>query len=87
MTRLRTGGINRRMAAAGLAAAAGLGAAPAAPRRIVSLNPCLDALLVHLADRRQIAGVSRLSRDPEASAIAGVAATLPVTGETAEEVL
>ena len=87
MTQLRTAGINRRMAAAGLAAAAGLGAAPAAPRRIVSVNPCLDALLVHLADRRQIAGVSRMSRDPEASAIAGVAATLPVTGETAEEVL
>lgn len=87
MTSLWTGGISRRMAAAGLAAAAGLGAAPAAPRRIVSLNPCLDALLVHLADRRQIAGVSRLSRDPEASAIVGVAATLPVTGGTAEEVL
>lgn len=79
--------VSRRLAAAGLAAAAGLGAAPAAPRRIVSLNPCLDALLVHLADRRQIAGISRLSRDPEASTLAPVAATLPVTGETAEEVL
>lgn len=83
----RTGAISRRMAAAGLAAAAGLGAAPAAPRRIVSLNPCLDALLVHLADRRQIAGISRLSRDPQGSTIAGIAATLPVAGETAEEVL
>ena len=83
----RTGAISRRMAAAGLVAAAGLGAAPAAPRRIVSLNPCLDALLVHLADRRQVAGISRLSRDPEGSTIAGIAATLPVAGETAEEVL
>jgi iron complex transport system substrate-binding protein len=79
--------MSRRLAAAGLAAAAGLGAGPAAPGRIVSLNPCLDALLVHLADRRQIAGISRLSRDPEASTIAPVAASLPVTGETAEEVL
>ncbi|MCA4916653.1 MAG: ABC transporter substrate-binding protein [Phenylobacterium sp.] len=80
-------GISRRIAGVGLAAAAGLGAAPAGPRRIVSLNPCLDALLVHLADRRQITGISRLSRDPQASTIAEVAATLPVTGETAEEVL
>ena len=83
----RTGAISRRMAAAGLAAAAGLGAAPSAPRRIVSLHPCLAALLVHLADRRQVAGISRLSRDPQGSTIAGIAATLPVAGETAEEVL
>ena len=69
--------ISRRVAAGGLAAAAGLGAA-AGPRRIVSLNPCLDAQLVHIADRRQIAGLSRLSRDPATSTLADLAATLCV---------
>ena len=43
-------------------AAAALIAAPAvahpAPRRIVSLNACLDAILVHVADRGQIAALS-----------------------------
>ena len=51
--------VSRRVAAGGLAAAVGLGAAPVGPHRIVSLNPCLDAQLVHIADRRQIAGLSR----------------------------
>lgn len=83
--------LTRRAAAValgvGLALATQARAGSGEPRRIVSLNPCLDALLVHLADRGRIAGISRLSRDPQASTIAALAATLPVTGETAEEVL
>ena len=56
----------RALVAGGLAAGLGLGsarAAPAAspqaePRRIVSLNPCLDVILAHVADRSRIAALS-----------------------------
>src|SRR4051812_31262069 len=62
-------------------------AALAAPKRIVSLNPCLDAALVALADRDQIAAVSHYARDPYSSSIPQIAATLPITYETAEEII
>ena len=81
------GPVSRRVAAGGVAAAVGLGAASGGPHRIVSLNPCLDAQLVHIADRRQIAGLSRLSRDPATSTLADLAATLPSVGDTAEAVI
>lgn len=61
--------------------------AQAAPQRIVSVYPCLDTMLVHLADREQIAALSRYARDPRSSTIADVAATLPFTYGTAEEVI
>ena len=79
------GGQSRRTALAGGLALGLMGAA--APRRVVSLNPCLDAILVHVADRRQIAALSHYSRDPNGSLIAGIAAGLPMTWETAEEVI
>jgi iron complex transport system substrate-binding protein len=63
------------------------GAAEAAPRRIVSLNACLDVMLVHLADRRQIAALSHYAREPQGSTIAAVAKTLPSIWESAEEVI
>ncbi|GFE74737.1 ABC transporter substrate-binding protein [Novosphingobium sp. TCA1] len=59
----------------------------AAPRRIVSLNLCADQLLVALADRSQIAGLTRYASDPNMSDVAGAAASLPVFGGAAEEVL
>lgn len=59
----------------------------AEPRRIVSLNPCLDVILVHVADRAQIAALSHYSRDAYSSTIADVARTLPFTYASAEEVL
>ena len=72
-------------------AAAALIAAPAlakpAPRRVVSLNACLDAILVHVADRGQIAALSHYAREPVSSTISEVAKTLPFTWETAEEVI
>lgn len=71
------------IAAAGLLLA---GAAPARPR-VVSLNPCLDAILVRVADRAQIAALSHYARDPSQSGIAALAATLPCTHETAEEIV
>lgn len=71
------------------AAAAFLGHADAAaaPRRIVSLNPCLDLLLVNLADREQVAALSHYARDKDSSTIAALAETFPVTYESAEEVM
>ncbi len=77
----------RALVVAGLAAAFPTAAAASAPRRIVSLNACLDAMLAHLADRGQIAALSHYAREPQGSTIAAVARTLPFTWETAEEVL
>jgi iron complex transport system substrate-binding protein len=55
---------------------------------IVSLNPCLDAILVEIAAPRQVLALSHYSRDPGASSIpAAVAARYGVTGGTAEEVI
>lgn len=71
---------------AALVAATAASAAPA-PRRIVSLNPCLDAILVQVADRGQIAALSAYSRDPGQSAIAAVARTYPFTRGSADEVV
>ena len=63
-----------------------LGAAPA-PRRVLSMNLCADQYLIALADPGQIAGLSRLARDPKISAAAAAARSLPIAGATAEEVL
>ena len=59
----------------------------AAPRRVVSLNPCLDVVLVHVAERDQIAALSHYARDKGSSTIAAIAETFPMTHESAEEVL
>lgn len=75
-----------------IAGAAALLAAPAlatraAPRRIVSLNPCLDAILIELVPPERIAALSHFAHDPIGSTIAARAARLPITHETAEEVV
>ena len=82
-----------------LAAALALGAcarpvprdAPATLRahpRIVSLNPCTDAILAEVADRDQIVALSAYSREPAQSSMdVGVARSLPATNGTVEEVL
>lgn len=61
--------------------------AEAAPRRVISLNPCLDVILVNVADHEQIAALSHYARDKDTSTIADIAATLPITQESAEEVM
>lgn len=58
-----------------------------APRRIVSLNPCLDAILVHVADRAQIAALSHYSHEPTSSSIGALGLTFPFTHEAAEEIV
>jgi iron complex transport system substrate-binding protein len=78
-----------RRAAVGTGLALGLGSAAVARAlpRVVSLNPCLDAVLVHVADRAQILGLSHYARDAQQSTIAAVARTYPITYESAEEVI
>lgn len=72
------------------------GCAPTPPReqpdsaapKIVSLNPCLDAILVEIAPPDQVLALSHYSRDTGSSSIpAHVAARYGVTGGTAEEVI
>lgn len=64
-------------------------AAPAlaAPQRIVSLGSCLDTDVVHLADREQIAALSHWSGDPSTTTIYEMAKGIPLTQESAEEVI
>lgn len=58
------------------------------PKRIVSLNPCMDAVLVQLADHSRIAAISHYSHDPEATSTPlAIARRFAVTSGTAEEVL
>lgn len=72
--------------AASLAALLCAAPAHAEPKRIVSLNPCLDVILVNVADREQIAALSHFSRQ-DTSTIVELANSLPSTSETAEEVM
>jgi len=62
----------------------------AAPRepRIVSINPCVDAVLIQVADPAQIAGISHYSQDPRATSIPiALANRFKATSGTAEEVV
>ncbi len=77
----------RTVAVAAPALLLAAGARAPAPRRVVSLNPCLDAILVEVADRSQIAALSHFSRSPHDSTIAALARTFPQSYESAEEVL
>ncbi len=80
--------LTRRTLLTGLGAPAVL---PLVPRRalprVVSVNPCLDAILVHVANRSQIVALSHYSRIPQQSNIYEIARTLPVTHGTAEEII
>lgn len=51
------------------------------------MDPCLDAILLHVADPGQIAAVSHYSQDPKSSTVAHLARKFPYTYATAEEVL
>lgn len=87
----RCGGVLPAVLALALAACAP--AAPATPKdpthpTIVSLNPCLDAILVEVAPPSQVLALSHYSRDAASSSIpAATAARYGVTGGTAEEVI
>ncbi len=70
-----------------LALMAGAALAGPAPRRVVSLNPCLDGILLEVADPGQITALSHYARDPGQSAIADAARRYPFTWGSAEEVV
>jgi iron complex transport system substrate-binding protein len=59
----------------------------APPQRIVSLNLCVDQILVDLVPRSRIAAVTHLAADPAVSAAPDKAIGLPVTHGAAEDVL
>ena len=56
--------------------------------RLVSINPCVDAVLMEVADPDQIAGISHYSQDPQATSIPiALANRFKATSGTAEEVV
>ncbi len=61
-------------------------ACAAAPRRIVSLNPCLDAILLDVADPAQITALSHYSIDPRQFAMARQARPYRHVQGSAEEI-
>ncbi len=65
-----------------------IGATPARPPRIVSINPCIDAVLMRVADPSQIAAISHYSQDVRATSIpVALANRFKATSGTAEEVV
>lgn len=61
--------------------------APALPQRIVSINLCADQLVLALADRGQIAGLTKNATDIEMSGEAAKAAGIPLLSNSAEQIL
>ena len=61
--------------------------APAVPQRIVSINLCADQLVLALADRGQIAGLTKNATDAEMSGEAAAARGLPLLSNSAEQIL
>lgn len=57
------------------------------PKRIVSLNLCADQLVLALADRGQIAGLTRNAADTDMSSQAAKARGLPILKNSAEQIL
>ncbi|MDP8917369.1 MAG: ABC transporter substrate-binding protein [Pseudomonadota bacterium] len=70
-----------------LALAVGTTQVQAQPKQVVSLNLCTDQLLLALADRGQVASLSRLARDPAISFMADQAAGFPLNDGRAETIL
>lgn len=61
--------------------------APAVPKRIVSINLCADQLVLALADRGQIAGLTHNAADPTMSGEAAAARGLLLMSDSAEQIL
>jgi iron complex transport system substrate-binding protein len=75
------------LAALWLAPVAQAGEPAPHPMRIVSLNMCVDSILVELVSHDRIAALSHYARDPQRSTISEAALHLPITYETAEEIV
>lgn len=82
-------GVTGRALALALVFALTAGAAPApGPARIVSINSCVDAVLLRVADPRQIAAISHYSQDARATSVPlALARRFRATSGTAEEVV
>lgn len=75
------------MLAACVPGAAREGPSPAGPR-IVSMNPCTDAILAEVADPAQVLALSAFSRDPASSSMdTGLARRFPAVSGSLEEVV
>jgi iron complex transport system substrate-binding protein len=61
--------------------------APAVPQHIVSINLCADQLVLALADRGQIAGLTKNATDAEMSGEAAKAHGIPLLSNSAEQIL
>ena len=92
---IRAGALALAVAVAGCASQAADRAAQHGPRtaastlpRVVSINPCVDAVLMQVAEPGQIAAISHYSQDPRATSIPlDQARHFAVTSGTAEEVV
>lgn len=87
-------GFRSTLAAVGALALAACHAAPLQKRalpahpRVVSMNPCIDAILAQVADDDQIVSISHYSQDPKATSVdLAWARRFPANTETAEEVI
>jgi len=66
----------------------GEGGPSAAPTRIISMNPCVDAILEQVADPAHIAGISHYSQDPRATSVSlDWARRFPAVSGVAEDVV
>lgn len=64
------------------------GATGGVPHRIVSMNPCVDAVLVEIATQHQIAAISHYSHDPRATSLPlAQAQQYPVVFDEAEDII
>ena len=80
--------MRRRTAACLVPALLGTTGSAARAPRIVSINPCIDAVLMQVADPGQIAAISAYSKDPRATSIPiAVARRFRATSGTAEEIV
>jgi iron complex transport system substrate-binding protein len=89
---IEAGTTRRGILAAGLAFSLPAQAAPARPvskrpSRVISLFPCIDAILLRVANPHQIAGLSNLSHEPEVSSVAADALPYPRVRDDAESLL
>ncbi len=68
--------------------AALIGAAPPRAPRIASINPCVDSILMHVADPARIVAISAYSQDARATSVPlGWARRFHATSGTAEELV
>jgi iron complex transport system substrate-binding protein len=76
------------LAGCGVAGGRAVPAADGPPRRIVSMNPCADAVLMEIAGPAQIAAISHYSQDPRATSIPlDRALRYPAVSGSAEDVI